>query len=171
MNEFNFSCGKCPRTFKLQEFYEKHKKVHELKKQHTCDVCGFVYGAAKGLEGHFKTHTDEEVAVAAVRKQGGGQRQPPTRTQISAPEPPPFMNFPFLSRNGVLAEAKAPQPQLLPPPQQQQQPARRTSEKALSFDLEMAEAKATAPGGTGSYEIYGELKLQSKNSIRPGLCA
>ena len=43
--DFNFECDKCPRTFKLEEFYEKHKKVHELKKQHRCDVCGFVYGA------------------------------------------------------------------------------------------------------------------------------
>ena len=48
MNDFNYACTKCPRTFKLQEFYEKHKKVHELKKQHVCDICGFVYGAAKG---------------------------------------------------------------------------------------------------------------------------
>ena len=43
-----FDCDKCPRTFKLLEFFEKHKKVHELKKQHTCSICGFVYGAAKG---------------------------------------------------------------------------------------------------------------------------
>ena len=47
MNDFNYACTRCPRTFKLQEFYEKHKKVHELKKQHVCDICGFVYGAAK----------------------------------------------------------------------------------------------------------------------------
>ena len=53
MNDFNYACTKCPRTFKLQEFYEKHKKVHELKKQHVCDICGFVYGAAKGWMGSF----------------------------------------------------------------------------------------------------------------------
>ena len=62
MNEpYLFACTKCPRTFKLEEFYEKHKKVHDLKKQHRCDICGFVYGAAKGLEGHIKTHSDEEI--------------------------------------------------------------------------------------------------------------
>ena len=70
MNEFNFHCDKCPRTFKLEEFYEKHKKVHELKKQHRCGICGFVYGAAKGLEGHLKTHTDIEVAAAEVLARG-----------------------------------------------------------------------------------------------------
>jgi hypothetical protein len=42
-----------------QEFYEKHKKVHDLKKQHRCHICGFVYGAAKGLEGHLKSHEEE----------------------------------------------------------------------------------------------------------------
>jgi len=66
--EYNFHCQKCPRTFKLQEFYEKHQKVHLLKKQHVCKLCGFVYGAAKGLEGHMETahsdnnNTEEEVA-------------------------------------------------------------------------------------------------------------
>ena len=73
----------------------------------------------------------------------------------AAPGPPPFLNFVNLNRCGVLAEAKppiAPAPQ----PKPQPQPARRTSEKALSFDLEAAEAKATVAGGTGSYEIYGE---------------
>ena len=63
-NEFSYACDKCPRTFKMEEFFEKHKKVHDLKKQHKCDICGFVYGAAKGLEGHIKTHTDEEIAAA-----------------------------------------------------------------------------------------------------------
>ena len=53
--EYNFVCQKCPRTFKLQEFYEKHQKVHLLKKQHVCTICGFVYGAAKGLEGHMES--------------------------------------------------------------------------------------------------------------------
>ncbi len=60
MSEFQFACDKCPRTFKLQEFYDKHKKVHDLKKQHRCHICGFVYGAAKGLEGHIKTHDEED---------------------------------------------------------------------------------------------------------------
>ena len=54
-SEYNYACQKCPRTFKLQEFYEKHQKVHLLKKQHVCTVCGFVYGAAKGLEGHMES--------------------------------------------------------------------------------------------------------------------
>lgn len=66
-SEYIYSCSKCPRTFKLLEFYEKHVKVHDLKKQHVCDVCGFVYGAARGLEGHLKTHTEEERAAVALR--------------------------------------------------------------------------------------------------------
>ena len=71
----------------------------------------------------------------------------------AAPGPPPFLNFVNLNRCGVLADAKPP---IAPAPQPKPQPARRTSEKALSFDLEAAEAKATVAGGTGSYEIYGE---------------
>ncbi len=63
---YSFACDKCPRTFKLEEFYEKHKKVHELKKQHKCDICGFVYGAAKGLDGHIKTHSDEEIGKLSL---------------------------------------------------------------------------------------------------------
>ena len=72
--DFNYECDKCPRTFKLEEFYEKHKKVHELKKQHKCDICGFVYGAAKGLEGHIKTHTDEEIAAGKAVRPASPQR-------------------------------------------------------------------------------------------------
>merc|ERR1719461_952213 len=152
--EYNFHCQKCPRTFKLQEFYEKHKKVHELKKQHVCDICGFVYGAAKGLEGHYKTHTEDEVAAAAARKLPlPPQPQPPAEAAAAAAaaaaaQPPPFLNFVNLNRCGVLADAK-PVAATPAPPQSQPQPARRTSEKALSFDLEAAEAKATVAGGTG----------------------
>merc|ERR1711976_677568 len=79
-NEFSYACDKCPRTFKMEEFFEKHKKVHDLKKQHKCDICGFVYGAAKGLEGHIKTHTDEEIAAAhqanQLKIQQNGSRSP-----------------------------------------------------------------------------------------------
>merc|ERR550539_2231355 len=107
MNDFNYACNKCPRTFKLQEFYEKHKKVHELKKQHVCDICGFVYGAAKGLEGHYKTHTEDEVAAAAARKLPLPPSQPGSVEAAAAAAaaaavaaaaaasagPPPFLNF------------------------------------------------------------------------------
>jgi len=53
--EFSYLCRQCPRTFKLQDFFEKHQRVHELKKQHVCRYCGYVYGAAKGLLGHLET--------------------------------------------------------------------------------------------------------------------
>ena len=86
MSEFNFVCDKCPRTFKLEEFFEKHKKVHELKKQHRCDICGFVYGAAKGLEAHIKTHD--------------------APAKVATPEPPYIPHF--LSARGVLAQADTP---------------------------------------------------------------
>ena len=90
MNEFNFHCDKCPRTFKLEEFYEKHKKVHDLKKQHRCGICGFVYGAAKGLEGHLKTHTDIEIAAAEVLARGmAAVRRQRVQPQLFEPGIPP----------------------------------------------------------------------------------
>ena len=146
-NEYNFACEKCPRTFKLEEFYDKHKKVHELKKQHKCDICGFVYGAAKGLEGHIKTHTDEEIAAAhhASRKQAG--------TGAGNGSGAPFgVDFPhFLSPQGVLAQAKLP-----------------VSPKKTEAELDLAvttrdqlNGKAPSPAGTGNYTIYGTGKYIS----------
>ncbi len=82
-SEVTYSCDLCPRTFKLEEFFEKHKKVHELKKQHKCHVCGFVYGAAKGLEGHLKTHSEEEQIMQQAKQ----------------------IDFHFLNRRGVLGQA------------------------------------------------------------------
>ena len=123
--------------------------------------------AISRLEGHYKTHTEDEVAAAAARKLPlPPQPQPPAEAAAAAAaaaavaaaaaQPPPFLNFVNLNRCGVLADAKpvAAAPAAPPP---QPQPARRTSEKALSFDLEAAEAKATVAGGTGSYEIYGKI--------------
>ena len=51
----SYKCQKCPRTFKLEEYFLKHQKVHFLKKQNVCKDCGFVYGAAKGLKTHQET--------------------------------------------------------------------------------------------------------------------
>jgi len=53
--DVKFICLQCPRSFKLQDFFKKHQEAHKLKKKHTCYICGFVYGAAKGLEGHLKS--------------------------------------------------------------------------------------------------------------------
>ena len=87
-SEYSFSCDKCPRSFKLREFYEKHKKVHELKKQHACDVCGYVYGAAKGLEGHLKTHSEEELAAVALKQMMMSAAARPPMPVIAAPPQP-----------------------------------------------------------------------------------
>ena len=140
MSDYNYSCDKCPRTFKLEEFYEKHKKVHELKKQHRCEVCGFVYGAAKGLEGHLKTHTEKEVAAAnAAKKQPAAEQ----KANGNEAEPPYNINFHFLNRNGVLAQAQSNVPS--PPPQNAEQ----SSIRRGSIDGEKM-------GGSGNYEIYGK---------------
>ncbi len=90
MGDLGFTCDKCPRTFKLQEFYDKHKLVHDLKKQHVCHLCGSVYGAAKGLEGHLKTHKHEEEARDAGTK---------------APDAETPCDVTFLNARGVLADA------------------------------------------------------------------
>jgi len=108
-SEYNFSCQKCPRTFKLQEFYEKHQKVHLLKKQHVCAVCGFVYGAAKGLEGHMESaHTgDSEIDTNTHTN-----TPPVVRTKTMPTSPvdlsqqiPEMPFFHFLQAQGVLTSA------------------------------------------------------------------
>ena len=153
----NFSCNLCPRTFKLEEFYEKHKKVHELKKQHKCDICGFVYGAAKGLEGHIKTHTDEEIAAAhnANRKQvalttGSGS---PGSTALGGGS---VDSFHFLNPQGVLAQAKLPVSPAKPKdlPVARPQPAQAPETEVLI--REQLNGKAPSPAGTGNYTIYGK---------------
>jgi len=137
----NFACSKCPRTFKLEEFYEKHKKVHELKKQHKCDICGFVYGAAKGLEGHIKTHTDEEIAAAhnANRKQVAGSGGSPGVD---------LANFHFLNPQGVLAQAKLP----VSPTKPKDEP----TDNAVLI-REQLNGKAPSPAGTGNYTVYADV--------------
>ena len=107
MGDYNYTCAECPRTFKLEEFYEKHKKVHQLKKQHRCDVCGFVYGAAKGLEGHMKTHSEAELVAASLagKAVNGVNTVPIAAAAAVAPnsEPPLAPDFHFLNPRGVLA--------------------------------------------------------------------
>lgn len=107
--EYNFSCQKCPRTFKLQEFYEKHQKVHLLKKQHVCAVCGFVYGAAKGLEGHMESaHTGD----SEIDSNTHTNTPPMVRTKTMPTSPvdlsqqiPEMPFFHFLQAQGVLTSA------------------------------------------------------------------
>ena len=138
--EYNFACDKCPRTFKLEEFYEKHKKVHELKKQHKCDICGFVYGAAKGLEGHIKTHTDEE--IAAAHQAANRQKASPKAGSGNNGNIPFGADFHFLNPQGVLAQAKIPVS-----PKKEDEVAVR----------EQLNGKAPSPAGTGNYTIYGNF--------------
>ena len=91
-DEMVLPCRQCPRTFKLQEFYDKHQKVHQLKKQHVCTLCGFVYGAAKGLEGHMDSAHRNDA-------------QPTNPVQPIKPmqELPFGLGFHFLQRPGVMA--------------------------------------------------------------------
>ncbi len=152
MSEFNYACDKCPRTFKLEEFYDKHKKVHELKKQHKCDICGYVYGAAKGLEGHIKTHTDEEIAAAhqANRKVANGQQN----GQTSPGGTPYGVDFHFLNPQGVLAQAKLPVS-----PNKKDTDAEVLRREALN-------GKAPSPAGTGNYIVYGKSELNLNYLIK-----
>ena len=140
--EYNFACDKCPRTFKLEEFYEKHKKVHELKKQHKCDICGFVYGAAKGLEGHIKTHTDEE--IAAAHQAANRQKASPKAGSGNNGNIPFGADFHFLNPQGVLAQAK-----IHVSPKKEDEVAVR----------EQLNGKAPSPAGTGNYTIYGNFTI------------
>ncbi len=162
MGDFVYTCDQCPRTFKLEEFYEKHKKVHQLKKQHRCQVCGFVYGAAKGLEGHMKTHTEAEQIVAAAAVAKVTQPQPP-----QASGPPISPDFRFLNPRGVLAAQPvvAPPLPLAPAPQQvvtnplaAMAAAAAAAAAAESRKPDISDAKPMV-GGTGNYRVYGKKML------------
>ena len=169
--DFNFECDKCPRTFKLEEFYEKHKKVHELKKQHRCDVCGFVYGAAKGLEGHLKTHTDLQLAHAAATQRSlalaaataaAVQRAPDASPPNSIPNElsePAFPGFQggYLNPKGVLAQAKPLSPNNKKSNGHKKDWSKTHLENKLAHNLIQSLDKAPSPAGTGNYEIYGKL--------------
>lgn len=170
MNEFLYKCEQCPRTFKLEEFYEKHKKVHELKKQHRCDICGFVYGAAKGLDGHMKTHSEAELTVTAVAKASLAA------AQAAAAEVPPLdlNNFRFLSNQGVLASAPAlaaplppPKVETKPPVVVPQMPAVVPAVAAAVLTTtpqmapQLAGDVAPSPNGSGNYIVYGETLFGS----------
>ena len=104
-DDFNYACQKCPRTFKLEDFYAKHQKVHQLKKQHVCSICGYVYGAAKGLEGHMDS-------AHGIRESRQPSRLPSPATTTGTTTPPPTkpaqelpfpLGFHFLQSQGVLA--------------------------------------------------------------------
>lgn len=137
MGDFNYICDKCPRTFKLEEFYDKHKKVHELKKQHKCNVCGFVYGAAKGLEGHMKLHTEQEIK----------------NNETSASEPPYNMDFHFLNPRGVLAQATSPVNIKATTPMKREKSS--STEMVINEDSESIGRKAGS--GTGNYKVYDSV--------------
>ena len=183
-DDFKYACQKCPRTFKLHDFYEKHQKVHSLKKQHVCRICKFVYGAAKGLEGHM----DSAHGLPAQGESSLASANPsPTVTPQPAKELPFPLGFHFLQNQGVLAAVdqarlaqesasllqKAHQAMLV------QMNAARTNMNGLSLvPLTISassspspphpgasptsrshkddKSKIPSPAGTGNYKIYGK---------------
>ena len=167
ISEFNFSCKLCPRTFKLQEFYDKHQKVHQLKKQHVCKVCGFVYGAAKGLEGHMDSAHPEPIPPTH-------SNTPPIVRRIEQPEDlspqiPEMPFFHFLQAQGLLTSNEV---------YKQAQQAMMAQMTNTTKNLQLVPISITAPAspsptgslsqkpndkskipspaGTGNYKIYGE---------------
>lgn len=148
-SDLTFTCDKCPRTFKLQEFYDKHKLVHDLKKQHVCHLCGSVYGAAKGLEGHLLQHHDQE---REEKKPKGGkedkkakEEEEEDKSQREAEAPTPC-DVTFLNSRGVLANANA-------------------SGADGQADLAALEAAAKQANGTGSYDVFGKYIRDSLHAV------
>ena len=171
-SQFNFSCTLCPRTFKLQEFYDKHLKVHQLKKQHVCTVCGFVYGAAKGLEGHMDSAHPEPLPPTH-------SNTPPVVRRIEQPEDlstqmlekmPEMPFFHFLHAQGALSPDifKQAQQAMLA---QMTQTTKNLSLVPISITAPASpsptgslsqkpndKSKIPSPAGTGNYKIYGESR-------------
>ena len=169
-SQFNYACKLCPRTFKLQEFYDKHQKVHQLKKQHVCTVCGFVYGAAKGLEGHMDSAHAEPLPPTH-------SSTPPVVRRIEQPEDlspqiPEMPFFHFLQAQGVLTSND-----IFKQAQQAMMAQMTTSTKSLQLvpisitapaspsptgslsQKPNDKSKIPSPAGTGNYKIYGESHL------------
>jgi len=167
-SEFNYACKLCPRTFKLQEFYNKHEKVHQLKKQHVCKVCGFVYGAAKGLEGHMDSAHPEPVSATH-------SSTPPIVRRIEQPEDlspqiPEMPFFHFLQAQGLLTSNEV---------YKQAQQAMMAQMTNTTKNLQLVPISITAPAspsptgslsqkpndkskipspaGTGNYKIYDQV--------------
>jgi len=168
ISEFNYSCKLCPRTFKLQEFYDKHQKVHQLKKQHVCKVCGFVYGAAKGLEGHMDSAHPEPIPPTH-------STTPPVVRRIEQPEDlspqiPEMPFFHFLQAQGLLTSNEV---------YKQAQQAMMAQMTNTTKNLQLVPISITAPAspsptgslsqkpndkskipspaGTGNYKIYDQV--------------
>merc|ERR1712223_2183262 len=168
ISEFNYSCKLCPRTFKLQEFYDKHQKVHQLKKQHVCKVCGFVYGAAKGLEGHMDSAHPEPIPPTH-------SNTPPVVRRIEQPEDlspqiPEMPFFHFLQAQGLLTSNEV---------YKQAQQAMMAQMTNTTKNLQLVPISITAPAspsptgslsqkpndkskipspaGTGNYKIYDQV--------------
>lgn len=167
MNEFNFHCEKCPRTFKLEEFYEKHKKVHDLKKQHRCGICGFVYGAAKGLEGHLKTHTDIEIAAAEVLARGMAAANAAAAAAAAAAvakSKQAMAGYPVPHHSQHQQPKSLAHVQMAPAPPPQTGPylnpkgvlAMAPIPHELLPKPKPIEKPVNANGGTGNYEVYGK---------------
>ena len=181
-SEYNFSCQKCPRTFKLQEFYEKHQKVHLLKKQHVCAVCGFVYGAAKGLEGHMESaHTGDSEIDTNTHTNTPPVVRPktmPTSPVDLSQQIPEMPFFHFLQAQGVLTSAD-----LIKQAQQAMLAQMTSNARAGLNGMSLVpitisaptspspnssnvphklqpndKSKIPSPAGTGNYKIYGKIE-------------
>jgi rubredoxin len=163
----------------MQDFYEKHQKVHILKKQHLCRFCGYVYGAAKGLEGHLE----------AVHKVKGITQDLHITNLRSCQELPFGLGFQFLQNNKILGTlnqtklaqdsadllqkaqqamfvqinqartAKLPQLSLVPlsiNPETIVSPSTLSPQSRLLKSSEN-KSKIPSPAGTGNYKIYEKI--------------
>jgi hypothetical protein len=169
--DVNFFCLQCPRSFTMQDFFEKHKRAHKLKKQHACHLCGFVYGAAKGLEGHLESAHQIKKKIIQFNLQSFNTLPFELSHQFfKKPENFEFKNQAKLAQESEILLQTAEHAMLSQRTSHMSQlslfplsinPETNTSNNSLleSKSTKMLEdkSKIPSPAGTGNYKIYGKI--------------
>jgi ovo-like protein len=57
INQEEFICGLCRKTFKLQRLLNRHLKNHSQLKRYLCTFCGKGFNDTFDLKRHTRTHT------------------------------------------------------------------------------------------------------------------
>lgn len=165
-------CLQCPRSFTMQDFFEKHKRAHKLKKQHACHLCGFVYGAAKGLEGHLESaheikkpnalnlHSFNKLPFQLCHQFFKKQENYELKNQAKLAQDSVILLE--TTEHAMLSQRKSHMSQLSLFPLSINPETSLNTSSTSSLELKSTKmledkSKIPSPAGTGKYKIYGKI--------------